>query len=419
MKISGDIPGLGILSSALSKVPAQLTDSADHLSKQVERLVHDAGWNGSAADSFEGAWERDAIALVQLASIVKIAASTLGTLADKLSQAQYQLDSAIGVAQRAGVSFNGQGPLPGPYVGTAAQAAQEFGMHNQAIQKSAHDARLVAQQELYALLSALDPNLSADATVLSAVDATGLAGILKGYYLLPQGISEDFEHKLQQTQKDYESSSAARQALPKDEYAARALLNQEMHELKPEIEKWATRLSKVSGIADHFKGGKMLSYSLGDITKAYGLGEDLGKISRFLDGIPLLDLSLTAAATSGQMKEDEEKGWTRQHALLADGGANLAGMVAGLATDAIPGFGIFLSPITGYGVGGIVNEATHAGHWGEHINEDGVVKGVAEGIGDTASAFWKNDVVGMEDKVTEAITHPVDTVKSIWKGLFS
>jgi uncharacterized protein YukE len=417
MQIPGNVGGMQQLAGSLGDTPKALTDTAEFLSKRVDDLVHDAGWNGGAAEAFKGAWERDSAALVQLGQCSRIVSDALSTLATKLADAQRRLDNAVADAQHQGVSFTTNGPIAGPYTTPqAAQAATDFGGIAKQIYQDAQTARDDALKEIYTVLAAIDPTVQADTSLLSAADVGAIAPVLKGYYTSPKGVAEDFEGKLKKVGQEYADKQFARQQEPKGS-DARKLLNQEIHALRDESKGLTTSLASAERFADHFKGGKLLSTSLGDIAKAYGLVGDEAKLARLLDGLPGIDVAGATLATAGQMKEDEEKGWSTTHALLADGGANLAGLVGGVGADFIPFVGPFVSPVIGYGVGALVYEGTHEGHWTEHIHDDGVVQGTLEGIGDTANAFYEKDVKDMGSKVVNAVEHPVDTAKKVWQAL--
>jgi hypothetical protein len=76
-----------------------------------------------------------------------------------------------------------------------------------------------------------------------------------------------------------------------------------------------------------------------------------------------------------------------------------------------------LAPFVSYGVGAYGYEAGHAGHWTQHISEDGVLQGTWEGIADSGRATWDEDVVGMYHKVGHDIEHPQEAARSLWHGV--
>lgn len=414
MRIGGDIAGLFTLERTLVGVAPDIEEITRFLCGEVDALVHDAGWSGDAAAAFGGAWEQDAAALDELSRTIEIAGRTVGTLACELQAAQNRLDEAVDTARRGGVGFTDTGPLYGPYAGQAAQAAKEFAVEEKAALDAADAARQKAATALHALLSAINPAVPPDGTALGLADLAGLGGVLKGYYVIPEGRADDLAKNVADARVKYSAERAKwKNSEPGSE--ARRTLAAELRKQRAERTALASRLERAEALADRFKGGRLLDGSTADVFR--GLGGELeadSKLSRVLDGVPGVDVALTGLATWAQMKDDHEKGWSWTHALLADGGANAAALAAGVAGDLIPAVGPFVSPVISYGVGAFVTEATHTGHWTEHIHDDGVVAGFAEGIADSGAAVWDNDVVGMGKKIAYDAGHPVEAAKSLW-----
>jgi hypothetical protein len=113
--------------------------------------------------------------------------------------------------------------------------------------------------------------------------------------------------------------------------------------------------------------------------------------------------------------------------ILADGGANFAGLAAGTAAEMGIGAALVAAPegiaaagavvggtAVAYGVGtyGYYGyELVHAGNWGENIHRDGVIEGIGESFGDAGKAWWKNDVKDMGEKIG-------NTAQSMWHSVF-
>jgi uncharacterized protein YukE len=416
MKIGGDIGGLRAVAASLSGVVDEIRDTGEYLSKRVDHLVSDAGWSGAAAEQFRGAWEQDATALVELSDCTKIVGRCLSHLADALDSAQHQLDNAVVTAKAAGMPFYPDDePVPGPYTGRAVHAAAQFFLDVGPAQKAAKVARDTAIEELHAITSVTDGDGSSS---LTSADRAALAGVLYGYYTLPNAMSEDAKGKLDSFNRDYRATQRQRNHSPARS-KAKAALTEQLRQSRIERERLQTKTAAAERIADRFKGGRLLGSSVGSIADSLGVLQDGGKLSRVLDGLPALDVVIGGLATWAQATEDHEKGWSWTHAILADGGSNVAAIGAGLATDCIPYAGPFLAPFVSYGVGAWTYEATHEGHWTEHIHEDGVVVGTAEGLVDTDRATWNNDGWGMLKKVGNDVRHPDDAGRSLWRGVTS
>jgi uncharacterized protein YukE len=418
MRINGDIGGLRSVAQSLTGVVGDVRDTGEYLSKRVNQLVTDAGWKGDAAEEFKAAWEQDATAVEELSSCVKIAGKCLADLADGLDAAQRQLDHAVSAAKAAGMPFGPDGqPAYGPYTGKAAAASQQFAVDAKAAFDAAQEARDTASETLHEITWAMTGEGDEDPT-LKVPDIAALGVVLKGYYAIPNELAEDARTKLAKFNQKYKDTRYTRKHTQAGS-KAKAALTAELKEMRADRKLLQTDMEVAEKFADHFKGGKLLSSSLGDLGHGLGILEDGSKLSRLADGLPVVDVAFGALATWAQAKEDHDKGWSWTHAILADGGSNAAAIGAGLATDCIPYVGPFLAPVVSYGVGAWTYEATHEGHWTEHIHEDGVVVGTAEGLWDTTKATWENDGVGMYNKVKTDVTHPVDAAKGLWHGVKS
>jgi uncharacterized protein YukE len=413
MTIAGDIAGLQRVGRSLSGVVGEVQGSGEYLSKQVDQLVGDAGWSGAAAEEFKGAWEQDATAAVEVSSCVKLAGAVLSTLADGLVAAQQQLARAVSAAKDAGVPVSADGSVPpGVYTPAVIAAMKQYSTDSAGAYQAAQDARDTATESLHDIVAAITGEPTA---FLKAADVAILAASLKGYYALPNEYAEDAKTKLDDFNRRYKDTQYQRKHTAGAK--AKSELTAELAEMRAERKLLQTDLKAAEDIAGHFKGGHFLGSSLGDLADGMGVLQDGGKLSRLLDGIPAVDVVLGGFATWAQAKEDHEKGWGWTHAILVDGGSNAAAIGTGLATDCIPYAGPVLAPFTSYGVGAFGYEAGHEGHWTEHISEDGVLKGTWEGIADSGTATWNNDVVGVYHKVGHDIEHPGEAAKSLWHGV--
>ncbi|MEU4245578.1 WXG100 family type VII secretion target [Actinoplanes sp. NPDC026619] len=414
MRIGGDIGGLQKASGLLSGVTEEMRGSAEALSKRVDQLIGDAGWSGAAAEEFKGAWEQDATAVVELSSCVQLAGRTLATLSADLEQAQRQLDLAVSDALDAGVPVGADGSVPpGVYTEPVLAAMRQYSAAAKAAEDAAQDARDTATEMLHEITAAI---AGEPTSFLKSADVAILAASLKGYYALPNEYAADAKTKLDDFNRQYKDTRYARKHSPAGSNA-KAALTGELAEMRAVRKGLVTDLSAAEKVAGHFKGGRFLGSSLGDLADGMGVLQDGGKLSRLLDGVPAVDVVLGAFATWAQAKEDHEKGWGWTHAILVDGGSNAAAIGAGVATDFIPYVGPVLAPFTSYGVGAFGYEAGHEGHWTEHISEDGVLKGIGEGLVDTGKTTWDEDVVGMYHKVGHDIEHPQEAAKSLWHGV--
>lgn len=139
---------------------------------------------------------------------------------------------------------------------------------------------------------------------------------------------------------------------------------------------------------------RALNVKLADAADALRAGKSLEKLPDFLKEIPVLDVAAAGACGILEASDDHDKGWSWQKSVAVDGGANVAGLVAGTAVTAgvvaaLP----FEVPVAAVAVGGglvvigatgIIDHSFHE-HWSEDIHDRGVVGGVLHGTGDVLS----------------------------------
>lgn len=418
MEIGGDVSGLTTIAGDLSGVAPRLEDITTALGNRVDSLVSDAGWNGDAADTFKGAWEQDGAACDELSRAVKLSGEAISTLATQLASAQRQLDAAVTAAKAAGLPVTDTGLPAGTYYGSQLTAAQTFATAVKTAQADADTARQTAADTLDAILSAINPDMSGDGGDGTGIaDLAGLGTVLKGYYVLPVDRVGDIKKDIAEAKANYAKKHAEwKHSKPGSD--ARKALSNELKDMRADRTQLSGDLEDAEKLAGKFKGGELLGSSAADVAKGLGAPlEDGARLSRLLDGIPVVDVAAAGLATWAQAKTDHEEGWSWTHAILADGGANAAALGAGLASDAIPYVGPFVAPVISYGVGAYITEATHNAQWTRNIDEHGVVMGTLDSLGDAGKATWNNDVVGMGGKIAHDVTHPADAAKGLWHGV--
>jgi uncharacterized protein YukE len=271
MRIAGDIGDLQRVSGSLTGVVEEMNGSAEALSKRVDLLVGDAGWSGSAAEEFKGAWEQDAAAVIQLGSCVKLAGTVLGTLAAGLEQAQHRLDQAVSDALDAGVPVSADGSVPpGVYAPPVLAAMKQYSTDRAAAEQAAQDARDEASDMLHDLTAAITGEPT---SFLKSADVAILAASLKGYYALPNEFAEDAKSKLDAFNRGYKDTQYTRKHTPSGSPEKKAL-TAELAEMRAERKLLTTDLTAAEKLAGQFKGGHLLGSSLGDIADGLGVLQD-------------------------------------------------------------------------------------------------------------------------------------------------
>ena len=112
-----------------------------------------------------------------------------------------------------------------------------------------------------------------------------------------------------------------------------------------------------------------------------------------------MDVVFAAWATEDMASRDHDRGWSWTHAILADGAANLTGLVVGTEATRIPWIGPAVAPVLGYGSSAAVAEWTHNVEWDQNIHDHGVVTGTLYSIGEGGKKTWNSDVVGVSKKL--------------------
>jgi uncharacterized protein YukE len=409
--IEGDVGGLHDIATDISKVKEPLQGSARAINGTVDALVGDAGWHGDAAKEFRGAWERDSAVMGITADLVDHVAKACTDLAHGISAARSTLHNAQDVAERAGVVFAADGiPAPNTYTGAKAAALKTFEGAARDALKTAQDARDKAKQALYAVLVRTDPELPGGTELLAAQDDMALAALVHDYVYLPEDMAKRDLTKQLAAFKNYYSEIQHDRKHAGDK-ALKKQLTGEMKDMRDRMKGVNADLDSVAFRENELKKGKWFNTSAGDLL------DRLGRDSRWIrvaDQIPLLDVAAVTVGTYAQAKYDHDRGWGWTHAVVADGGANVAGVAAEILTVETGPF----APVIGYGVTSLINEYTHSTHWAKNIHDDGVVLGVGHSIVEGGWNTVKTDFVGMGGKIVKSAADPVGTAKSLWHGVF-
>ena len=177
---------------------------------------------------------------------------------------------------------------------------------------------------------------------------------------------------------------------------------------------------------------ELLNVDVGDVVGglpggaggAFTEAADGSRMLKFLSDVPVIDVAATGLGTYFQARDDIDKGEDPARAIAEDGTANVAGLAAGaIAGSAVVGLaagigaapvvavgaGVLLGGAIGVGVGDLVYEGFHE-HWDEDIRRDGVVKGVAEGIGHAGERTGR-DLLNMGKGIEHGAT-------KIWHSVF-
>ncbi|MER6567128.1 hypothetical protein ABT288_13230 [Streptomyces sp. NPDC001093] len=371
------------------------------LTQVVDKLATDASWKGEAAGTFRAQWTADAITAGAFATLVHDAGKILGDLADALSTCDTALKNAEHVATSQGLPMADKGVVP-PIVTSdpkTAAALKEYEAACTEIQHTAQHARLVAADKLRGLY--LQVTKKKSSSVLPG-DKVTIADFLRGLYA---SAAEDTRVDGKKARDKIDAAKAEERAAKKELKAERRTYQQQGRKMPDDLpakSAYRDAVSKVKALeddilaADH--GGDKLPYDralnikMVDAAHALRLGEGVEKLPDFLKEVPVLDVAAAGACGLLEAKDDHDRGWSWQHAVVVDGGAALGGLAIGAGiTAALPVEGAVGVCLVGTGLvvgaSSVLDHAFHE-HWSEDIHDHGVVGGILHGTANVGSDTW-------------------------------
>ncbi|MEH0514707.1 hypothetical protein QA942_26870 [Streptomyces sp. B21-106] len=403
--VGGDIGGLRTMAETYKNAKDKLDDVVTPVSRAVEALVGDAAWKGEAAETFRATWSEDALTAGAFANLVHDAGDILSDLADALTTCETALQNAEHVATGRGVPMAAKG-IPQTIVTANPPSAEdqktiaamgEYDTVRREVLHTAQHARLVAADKLRGLYA----QVTAPA---STGDKITVADYLRGLYAYD---AEDARAGGAKARTGIDDAKAEERSAKKELRAERKAYQKAGRALPDDLPaKGAYRdavmkvdsLEEATARADHgstkLPYDRALNVKLADAADALRAGKSLEKLPDFLKEIPVLDVAAAGACGILEASDDHDKGWSWQKSIAVDGGANVAGLVAGTAVTAgvvaaLP----FEVPVAAVAVGGglvvigatgIIDHSFHE-HWSEDIHDRGVVGGVLHGTGDVLS----------------------------------
>jgi hypothetical protein len=279
---------------------------------------------------------------------------------------------------------------------------------------TAQHARLVAADKLRGLYAQVTASVSPG-------DKITLADYLRGLYAYD---AEDARVGGAKARTELDDAKAEEQAAKKELRAERKAFQKAGRALPKDLpakSAYREAMTKVDSLeediarADHgstrLPYDRALNVKLTDAAAALRAGESVDKLPDFLKEVPVLDVAAAGACGILEASDDHDKGWSWQHSVTVDGGANLAGLAAGTAiTAGLVAAAPFEAPaIVVAGVGGavvvgatgVIDHAFHE-HWSEDIHDHGVVGGVLHGTGHVFTETG-HDFVRLKDDVWHGI----------------
>jgi len=438
--IGGDLGGLQAMGSTMKPAQDSTNDIVKALSSQVDKVVNDAGYSGSAADAFRKAWTSTSIQVGGLATVTSGIGQTLGTLGDQLQQIEADLYNTAYEAKGRGAQIGDDGkPLSlvitgDPDSAEAKQAREAQKDYTTSYNYAIHTAqgyRLQAAKDINAAISPIKPD--GDGSDFSWDKRITIADYLRGLYAVPNEKNSEWSKELPDKVKTaqaemtkaqdswrtaHDAYNAAGKQLPADDPAW-------MNQFK--ANKDLTNLQRTLTAAETGKGefplSKALNAKVGDVDK---LLPDLAKVAPkgldFMKQIPVVDVAASGVVAELQAQDDIRKGKDSTMARVEDYGAAGLGLAAGAGTALGIGAAATAAGVTApawgtalavggvvVGVGDVFYEGFHE-HWSEDIHDDGVWGGTMHGLGGTFSNTGSD--------VGDLFSSAGHAVSSVWKKIF-
>lgn len=431
--VGGDIPGLQAMSQTMSTAPQKMKDVVRILSSRSDKLAKDAGWTGGAADEFRKKWTVNSIQVGALAEAVDQTGQIIGALGDGLAEVEANLYNAADEASRHGVPIGARGePLPiitsgSPGDAAAATLREEqakyVAMYNEAMHL-AEGLRLKAADDLSDVFGKIDSHPDNDEG--ASVDQwTTVSSYINELYSVPVNKNLEFISTLPASRQRRERISRCSQrsrcresgvcreglATPAGErrQVAHSAVHQNLVNLRDSLA--AAEAGKGEGPA-----AKLFSTTFDDLVVKTPTGAmysaAMPESLKFMKEIPVFDVVASAIGAEFQSHDDVEKGWSPEHARVANYSSGAAGVVTGvvLGSYAMAGVaegGSVLAPAAVAGFAGIyVGEFSNAlwhEHWREDLAQHGATHGIVAGVGNSAATAG--------EKTWETVT---DVASTIW-----
>lgn len=403
--VGGDIHGLDSFQTTCTVTASQLDDADRALSGQVSDVVGGAGWTGSAADAFSGAWDKDSKAGAQLAGAWRKIGSIVDGLAQQLAALENQLEEAAYQVEKQGISIN---PADGTIMPAAAcltpkakakdaKLASEYNSFRGQILAQAETVRANAASQLADVTSTMIPKGTDWGLVTAGLDG------MRGLWAAPTTFNRELALKLAEAQKNVQ--------------IAKKVAWLERIEVKKQAGYGARLSSETRGnLADTLKNLKDTKAELASAPKeniftklAAGNADGLdatGLAAGAIRGIPFASTLAGAVFTT---LDDRSKGESWGQSISDGAVSNGAALGAGMGTVEVIGDGSMVAVVGGGAVGGVVavgvGDLVHnvfQENWGQDWHDHGVIDGTIDGAGHVLSNTG-NDLVNAGKSVVDGI----------------
>lgn len=412
--IGGDIHGLSSFAGTMYGYAPKIADVVSALNSKVGQIVSDAGWQGSAASSFTGNWEKVSAETNSVGMVCIDAGQIVDQLAVELSKIENALEQAAGKAASHGVQVGGNGQPPAACYAdkTAEDWRQGYDSFYQQCMLAAEKARNQAAGALQGLFGEMTGHRPDGGDTGAKVgEGATVVDYLADLLATPSAYAgkvadkvDELTHKAADAKQAWLAAQArARGAdgrfgkMPDDVKAALKDANSQLASAEGD-------LTKAQKMENAFT--KVLDTRVSDLPGlskvADGL-DDAKLLSKALD-LPVIDVLAGGVNTYVNANADIQHGVPGWAAYPLEAGGTIAslaagGAVAGVVGGAVAGLSIAGAPVLGvgaaavaggvvaYGVGDYIHN--YIQDFGEQWHEHGAL-GIITDFGAAGEGTWND-----------------------------
>jgi len=413
--IGGDIHGLSSFAGTMYGYAPKIADVVSALNSKVGKIVSDAGWQGSAASSFTGNWEKVSAETNSVGMVCIDAGQIVDQLAVDLAKIENALEKAAATASSHGIDIGGNGQPPAACYAdkTKEDWRQGYDSFYQQCMLAADKARNQAAGALQGLFSEMTGHRPDDGSDTGAKVGEGntVVDYLADLLATPSAYAGKVADKVDElTHKAADAKQAWLDAQAKAR-GADGRFGKMPDDVKTALKDANTELESVSG--DLTKAQKMenaftkvLDTRVSDLPGLAKVTDSLGDakvLSKALD-LPVIDVLAGGVNTYVNANADIEHGVPGAAAYPLEAGGTVAslaagGWAAGMAGGAVGGLAIAGAPVLGvaagalaggvvaYGVGDYIHN--YIQDFGEQWHEHGAL-GIITDFGAAGEGTWND-----------------------------
>jgi uncharacterized protein YukE len=412
--IGGDIHGLSGFAGTMYGYAPKISDVVSALNGKVGQIVHDAGWQGSAASSFTSNWEKVSAETNSVGMVCIDAGQIVDQLAVDLAKIENALEQAAGKAASHGVAVGGNGQPPAACYADKTQEdwRQGYDSFYQQCMVAADKARNQAAGALQGLFGEMTGHRPEGSDTNAKVgEGSTVVDYLADLLATPSAYAGKVADKVDELTHKAADAKSAWLAAQAQARSADGRFGKMPDDVKADLKDANSQLESAEG--DLAKAQKMenaftkvLDTRVSDLPGlskvADGL-DDAKLLSKALD-LPVIDILAGGVNTYVNAQADIDHGVPGWAAYPLEAGGTIAslaagGAVAGLVGGAVAGLSIAGAPVLGvaaaaaaggvvaYGVGDYIHN--YIQDFGEQWHEHGAL-GIITDFGAAGEGTWND-----------------------------